>query len=86
MNNLHARLKIDLKFLSQELENTINTSDSSRENYQRIYLELLEHQRKLLKEMNRRAEFDEDLIRKYLSLIDLEEFKTREKLLQNTSS
>ena len=86
LNNLHARLKIDLKFLSQELENTPNTNGSSRENYQRIYLEILEHQRKLLHEMNRRAEFDEELIRKYLSLIDLEEFKTREKLFQNRSS
>ena len=30
-------------------------------------------------EMNRRAEFDEELIRKYLALIDMEEFKIREK-------
>lgn len=39
---------------------------------------MLEQQRKLLNEMNHRAEFDEDLIRKYLSLIDLEEIKLRE--------
>jgi CPA1 family monovalent cation:H+ antiporter len=32
--------------------------------------------------MNRRAEFDEALIRKYLSLIDVEEFKVREQGLQ----
>jgi monovalent cation/hydrogen antiporter len=32
--------------------------------------------------MNRFAEFDEELIRKYLSLIDLEEFKIRGKQLQ----
>jgi CPA1 family monovalent cation:H+ antiporter len=32
--------------------------------------------------MNHRAEFDEELIRKYLSLIDLEEFKIREKILR----
>jgi len=31
--------------------------------------------------MNGLSEFDEELIRKYLSLIDLEEFKIREKLL-----
>lgn len=47
--------------------------------YERIYLELLERQRKLLKEMNRSDEFDEELIRKYLSLIDVEEFEVREK-------
>ena len=50
-----------------------------RENFHRIYLEILEQQRKLLKEMNVRAEFDEDLIQKYLTLIDLEEFKIRQK-------
>lgn len=82
LNNLQARLKIDLKLLNLELENPDNVNESSRENYQRIYLELLEHQRKLLNEMNRRAEFDEELIRKYLSLTDLEEFKIRQKLLQ----
>lgn len=31
--------------------------------------------------MNRLFEFDEELIRKYLSLIDIEEFKIREKQL-----
>jgi CPA1 family monovalent cation:H+ antiporter len=36
----------------------------------------------MLREMNRKDEFDEELIRKYLVLIDLEELKTREKLLQ----
>ena len=45
------------------------------------YLEMLERQRKLLNDMNRRSEFGEELIRKYLSLIDIEEFKLREKLL-----
>jgi CPA1 family monovalent cation:H+ antiporter len=31
--------------------------------------------------MNHREEFSEDLIRKYLSLIDIEEYKVRENLL-----
>src|SRR5436190_16855485 len=79
LNNLYARLKIDMKLLSQELKNTERTNENALQNYHSIYLELLEHQRKLLTEMNRRAEFDEELIRKYLSLIDLEEFKIREK-------
>jgi monovalent cation/hydrogen antiporter len=82
LNNLHARLKIDLRFFYQELEEINNTKESSLKNYQIIYLALLEQQRRLLNEMNRFAEFDEDLIRKYLSLIDLEEFKIREKQLQ----
>ncbi len=36
--------------------------------------------------MNRLAEYDEELIRKYLLLIDLEEFKIREKQLQDNDS
>jgi hypothetical protein len=45
---------------------------------------MLEQQRKRLNEMNHLAEFDEELIRKYLSLIDLEESKIREK--QNSAA
>ena len=40
----------------------------------------------MLKQMNRLSEFDEDLIRKYLSLIDIEEFKIREKSIEETES
>ena len=81
LNNLLARLKIDVKNLQQELDD-LNTGDNGLRDFQDVYLELLEQQRKLLKDMNRRAEFDEDLIRKYLSLIDLEEFKLKEKQIQ----
>ena len=82
LDNLLARLQIDLNFFQQDLQALNNTTDNPLSSYQRIYLELLEQQRKLLYEMNRRAEFDEDVIRKYLSLIDIEEYKLREKLLQ----
>jgi len=80
LRNLHARLEVDMKLLQEELDNTAK-SDHALRNYQLAYLQLLEHQRKLLTKMNHRAEFDEDLIRKYLTLIDLEEFKLREKIL-----
>jgi len=82
LNNLLERLKLDQRFFDQKLEEIGNTKEISLKSYQTIYLELLEQQRGLLGEMNRLAEFDEDLIRKYLSLIDLEEFKTSEKQLQ----
>jgi len=44
-----------------------------------------EAQRRLLNKMNRLSEFDEELIRKYLSQIDVEEFKIREKQLEFNS-
>jgi len=82
LNNLRARLQIDLTLFNQELGGIGEARESSFTNYQDIYLELLEQQRRLLNEMNRLAEFDEELIRKYLSLIDVEEFKFREKRIQ----
>jgi monovalent cation/hydrogen antiporter len=86
LNNLRARLKLDLRFFNQELETTNNLEESSLKNYQTIYLELLEQQRRMLNEMNHLAEFDEELIRKYLSLIDIEEYKIREKQLPELDS
>jgi monovalent cation/hydrogen antiporter len=85
LNNLRARLQIDLTLFNQELEGIGEAKDSSFTNYQDIYLELLGQQRRLLNEMNRLAEFDEELIRKYLSLIDVEEFKFREKRIQEAA-
>jgi len=68
-------------FFNQEFEEINTTKGDPLKNFQSIYLELLQHQRGLLNDMNRRVECNEELIRKYFSLIDLEEFKTREKLL-----
>lgn len=79
MGNLYARLKLDLNFFTQQMDEAEGTGNKLKD-FQMAYLDLLEQQRKLLNEMNRRAKFDEELIRKYLGLIDLEEFKLREKL------
>ena len=79
--NLHERLQLDLQLLTQEQEET----GTARIDFQHTYLDLLERQRNLLNQMNHRAEFDEELIRKYLALIDLDEYKVREKLTQQDS-
>jgi len=81
LNNLFARLQIEFNFFQQDLEALDDEPSNDLTMFQQIYLELLDRQRKLLHDMNRRAEFDEELIRKYLSLIDIEEFKIREKFL-----
>ena len=86
LNNLFARLQLDLNFFRQDLEEPSKTPENTLIIFQRIYLEMLERQRRWLYEMNRRAEFDEELIRKYLALIDLEEFKVREKIIQEAGS
>lgn len=82
LDNLFSRLQLDLNFFQQDLKELSNSTGNSLVDFHRIYLDLLDGQRKLLSDMNQRSEFDEDLIRKYLGLIDLEEFKIREKLVQ----
>ena len=76
-------MQLDLDFFRQDVAEIISATDNRLASFQRIYLEILERQRKLLTEINRSSEFDEEVIRKYLSLIDMEEFKTREKQLHN---
>ena len=83
LNNLIERLQLDLNFFEKELSETDNNDEHSLKSYQKIYLEMLEQQRELLDKMNEHAEFDEDLIRKYLGLVDIEEYKIREKQLKN---
>ena len=60
-----------------------NTAGNSVKSYHKMYLEVLDQQRKLLNDLNQKSEFDEDLIRKYLSLVDIEEYKLREKQIQD---
>lgn len=86
LDNLLARLQLDLNFFQQDFEAFSDTNENSLSAFQRIYLELLEQQRTLLNDMNRRTEFDEELIRKYMGLIDLEEFKMREKLFEDINA
>ena len=86
LNNLFERLNLDLSFFEKELSETETNDENSLKSFPPIYLEMLEHQRKLLDKMNEHAEFDEDLIRKYLGLVDIEEYKIREKQLQEIGS
>jgi CPA1 family monovalent cation:H+ antiporter len=81
LNNLQTRLTTELNYFSKKFEET-DSDDSTLAHHQQLSLEVLEHQRSLLQQMNQHAEFDEELIRKYLSLIDLEEYKLRERLMK----
>ena len=79
LKNMQARLKIEMDFFNREIVKTEDTHQNSRNEYQQVYLELLEQQRKLLVDINQTDEYDEEIIRKYQSLIDFEEHRLREK-------
>jgi monovalent cation/hydrogen antiporter len=79
---LYEKLKNDLHFYNQNFGEITSKEGNSLKNYRDIYLELLQHQRELLKKMNISIDCNEELIRKYFSLIDLEELKIRERVLK----
>jgi Na+/H+ antiporter len=81
LHNLHTRLQLDTQFFAQALNAPGHASTDTLQRYQNIYLGVLEQQRTLLIDMNQRADFDEEIIRKYLAILDLEEYKLREKAL-----
>lgn len=86
LKNLQHRLTIDFQYFSAVAgEEQAQQTPNPLADYQRIALELLERQRKLLHQMNRHSEFDEEVIRKYLALTDIEEFKIREKILDENA-
>ena len=78
LRNLSAKLRTDLTTFAGDLEDFNTSARNSLVQYQDIYLTVLDEQRKVLHELNRQEEYDEELIRKYLSLLDLEEAKLRE--------
>jgi monovalent cation/hydrogen antiporter len=78
LKNLSLKLRADLTLYEQDLEGFNSRSRELLIRYEHIYLSLLDDQRKKLHELNLKEEYDEELIRKFLSLIDLEEAKLRE--------
>lgn len=86
IENLYRRLETDMKFYQELIEQPDNGKESRLTDFQTIYLHILDRQRQLLMDINHKEEFDEEIVRKYLTLIDLEEFKVREKLTQGLSN
>ena len=79
ITNLRLRFELEFKFFDSELlEDVDPVQKNTIQEYHNTYLDLLDHQRNLLKEINHDAQFDEELIRKYYALIDFEELKIRE--------
>ncbi|PKA14706.1 Na+/H+ antiporter [Leptospira haakeii] len=78
LKNLISRLKTELGYFEEELKGMSGTHRGERKEYGDVYLELLQFQRDILNKLNHDSGFDEEVIRKYHTLIDIEEFKTRE--------
>lgn len=70
LQQLKARFERDQSMLDPEVR-------SEHDNFSEIYVELLNHQRSFLQELNKKEGLDEVVIRKYEELLDLEEEKIR---------
>ena len=77
LQSLHHRLEAEVDMLQAvaSADTPIDAADSFYPPYRQVYLELLEEQRQLLHALNRKQEVDEAIVRKYLSLLDIEEEK-----------
>jgi len=81
IRNLYEKLSLELGYYGKRLDGGYEGAEDPVVHFRELYLQVLDHQRNILKKMNSKTEFDEELIRKYLTLIDLEEFKLREKIV-----
>jgi len=81
IRNLYEKLTLEMSYYGKRLDGGFEGAEDPVVRFRELYLQVLDRQRKILKEMNSKTEFDEELIRKYLTLIDLEEFKLREKIV-----
>jgi len=76
---LHSKLETDAR-MSERLQHpspTEEPADIAVARYRKIYSKVVREQRRLLDQLNKKAEVDEGLIRKYGGLLDLEEEKVR---------
>jgi Na+/H+ antiporter len=78
LKNLSAKLSTEVGIFQQEFDEFNKGSKDSLVEFQDVYLALLDEQRRTLNDLNHEDGYDEELIRKYHSLIDLEETKLRE--------
>lgn len=79
--NLRDRLHLDLARATQPLTAPAAGPAAELPQFEHLYQRLLARQRHLLQALNQRDDLDEELIRKHLALLDLEEMKLREKPL-----
>jgi Na+/H+ antiporter len=79
VSNLYEKLRTDIALYDQQHQSGVHQDPDVLREYRAIYLEMLEEQRKWLSYINRSTELSDELIRKHLALLDMEEYKVREK-------
>lgn len=78
LRNYSNKLRTDLQAFRKDIQSFNDDHRETIMQYQDIYVSVLNEQRRTLRELNHQDQYDEEIIRKYLSLIDLEETKLQE--------
>lgn len=73
LKNLQQRYETEVKLLDVSADVQSEKADGSFKNYVQVITEIFNAQRNLLQEINKKAEVDEDVIKKQLRLLDIEE-------------
>ncbi|QJD98202.1 Na+/H+ antiporter [Mucilaginibacter robiniae] len=84
LQGLQLRLENDSKFLDEykrSVHNDDHHTDAIIADFKHISTDILEQQRKILITISKKDEFDDDVIKKHLAQIDLEEEKLRRKFM-----
>lgn len=76
---LQKRLHADMAMANFSRDGIQKGEGGTLPGFRSITLAVLDHQRDILQKINQNDEFDENLIRKYQMLIDIEELKVRQK-------
>jgi monovalent cation/hydrogen antiporter len=77
LQSLESKFKSDVHMLGKFHGGAEQQAAESFADYRRISLELLQAQRHLLRQLNKKEELDENVIKKHYTLLDLEEEKIR---------
>lgn len=78
LKNLQHRYETDISILNDgDAHSLSDAGHGALTKYLQVSTDLFEEQRKLLQKINKKQEVDEEIIRKYQSLLDIEEEKIR---------
>lgn len=78
LETLQTRLRAETDLLVATLAAEANNDEATEHllhDYRQVYLSLLDEQRSMLHSLNKKSEVDESIIRKYLTLLDIEQEK-----------
>jgi NhaP-type Na+/H+ or K+/H+ antiporter len=76
--SIRNKLESERTYVNGRNNRTDDEAAHTKHTYQTVYTAVLEAQRRILYELNRKPEFEDEVIKKYVAQIDLEEKKMRQ--------